>query len=465
MEFKELKEADIETIRPFLAYAKNRFCDYTVGNIFMWRKQFVTAYAIVENTLIVKQEYSAHKYAFLFPVGEHVEAALEAIDEDCLARHELPAFFACGEAEHAYLMKHYCHFHCLSDRGWSDYLYLLSDLRDLPGKKFDSKRHNAHRFWKDNPAAEFHLLEAKDLPLFEAFEAAYLADNAGRDISQEEFTLAREMLAKFEIIPAKVGYFTLDGKVIGFSLGEVRGDTLYLHVEKALRAYNGIYQALESRFLSEFPAEVIYVNREEDDNNLGLREAKLQLHPTEILDKCFFEVLSPIDLVKNLPALKGTLVYLAPLKEEEKEDWAQLNLDKELNRYWGYDYRYDLPDGVKADAAYFAADLAKDFADKNGVSFFIHDQENRFLGEATLWNFTNDGGAEVGIRLKKESQKHGYAQEAVTLLMSYAQNVLGLHYLNYESFLENAPSIALAKKLGFADVYQDRLKRHFRKPL
>ena len=94
-----------------------------------------------------------------------------------------------------------------------------------------------------------------------------------------------------------------------------------------------------------------------------------------------------------------------------------------------------------------------------------HDQAGQFLGEATLWNFSNDSGAEVGIRLKKEAQKHGYAQEAVKLLLDYAQNTLGLRYLIYESFLENAPSIALAKKMGFVDVYQDRLKRHFRKAL
>src|SRR5574344_1639029 len=465
MEFKELKEADIETIRPFLAYAKNRFCDYTVGNIFMWRKQFVTAYAIVENTLIVKQEYSAHKYAFLFPVGEHVEAALEAIDEDCLARHELPAFFACGEAEHAYLMKHYCHFHCLSDRGWSDYLYLLSDLRDLPGKKYDSKRHNAHRFWKDNPNAEYHILEKKDLPLFSEFETAFLAENEGRDISQEEFDLAREMLTKFEIIPAKVGYFTLNGRVIGFTLGEVKGDTVYLHVEKALHQYPGIYQALESRYLQDFPAEAVYVNREEDVNNPGLREAKLQLHPNAILDKVFFEVLSPIDLVKELPPLTGERVILAPLQEKEYEDFARLNQDVELNRYWGYNYRYDLPDGVEADARYFAQDLQNDFHNKNEVSWIIHDLSGAFLGQVVLFDFSADQGAEIGIRLKKEAQKKGYAQEAVKLVMGYAKEGLALHYLNYESFLENAPSIAVAEKMGFSGIYQDRLKIHFRKDL
>jgi RimJ/RimL family protein N-acetyltransferase len=320
-------------------------------------------------------------------------------------------------------------------------------------------------FGKIIPTVQFHLLEEKDLPLFVDFESAYLAENSGRDIDQTEFEYSRQMLRRFQIIPAKVGYFTLEGKVIGYSFGEVRGDTLFLHIEKALHAYPGIYQALESRFLQEFPASVIYVNREDDANNLGLREAKLQLHPCAILDKCFFEVLSPIDLVKSLPTLQGKSVYLAPLKKEEEEDWAKLNLDDELNRYWGYDYRCDLPKGVIPYAAYFAADLAHDFLDKNGISLFVHDLAGTFLGEVTLYHFTNDKGAEMGIRLKKEAQKHGFAFETVNLVIAYAQTVLGLRYLNYESFLQNAPSIHLAEKAGFEEVYQDRLKRHFRKLL
>jgi len=465
MELKHLTENDLETIRPFLSYSQERFCDYTIGSVYMWRHSYQIEYAIIENTLIVKEEYEPGKFAFLFPIGANVEAALDAIDTYSLERHELPAFYATGEKDHALLMAHYCHFHCLSDRGWSDYLYFLSDLRDLPGKKYDSKRHNAHRFWKDNPNAEYHILERRDLPLFAEFETAFLAENAGRDISQEEFSLAREMLETFDLIPAKVGYFSLNGKVIGFTLGEVQGDTLYLHVEKCLRQYPGIYQALESRYLQDFPASVVYVNREEDVNNPGLREAKLQLHPCALLDKVFFEVLSPIDLVKTLPILQGERVLLAPLQEREYEDFAELNRDAELNRYWGYNYRYDLPNGVAADAAYFAADVAKDFRDKNEVSWIIHDRDGHFLGQTVLFAFTSDGGAEVGIRLKKEAQKKGYAFEAVNLVLAYAADVLGLRYLVYESFLENAPSIALAEKLGFEETYQDRLKRHFKKPL
>ena len=94
-----------------------------------------------------------------------------------------------------------------------------------------------------------------------------------------------------------------------------------------------------------------------------------------------------------------------------------------------------------------------------------HDRDGHFLGQTVLFAFTSDGGAEVGIRLKKEAQKKGYAFEAVNLVLAYAADVLGLRYLVYESFLENAPSIALAEKLGFEETYQDRLKRHFKKPL
>jgi hypothetical protein len=197
-------------------------------------------------------------------------------------------------------MAHYCHFHCLSDRGWSDYLYLLSDLRDLPGKKYDSKRHNAHRFWKDNPTAEYHVLEKKDLPLFTDFETAFLAENAGRDISQEELGLSREMLGKFDIIPAKVGYFTLNGKSSASLWEKFKATRSMFMSRKPFMLIRGSIKPLKAAISKTSLLRVVYVNREEDVNNPGLREAKLQLHPTAILDKVFFEVLSPIDLVKDL---------------------------------------------------------------------------------------------------------------------------------------------------------------------
>jgi hypothetical protein len=69
MELKPLTESDLETVRPFLAKNKSHFNDYTIGSVYMWRHSYQIEFAIIENTLIVKEEYESGKFAFLFPIG------------------------------------------------------------------------------------------------------------------------------------------------------------------------------------------------------------------------------------------------------------------------------------------------------------------------------------------------------------------------------------------------------------
>lgn len=464
LEFHDITTDDLAAIKTYLPYSlsRKRFCDFTVGDIFMWRNAFATTICYYKDLLIVKKEYEKGKFAFLYPMGANPEEGLKAIDEYCLSSKELPAFYGIDAATHKELEKHYRHFHCLSDRGWSDYLYSLPDLRDLPGKKYDSKRHNVHSFWKKNPTVHFQMATVDDLPRFQSFEAAYLAENEGLDISAEEFTLAKEMLTNFSNIFAKLGYFELEGKIIGFTLGEIEGDTVFLHVEKALRSYPGIYQALESEFFRALPPEVLYVNREDDVNNAGLREAKLQLHPLEVMDKCFFEVTSSFDLLLDVPNLETERLSLGPLTEADQDEFACLSLDDINNRYWGYDYHYDLEKGAIADKTFFFQDYQRDFQTKNQVSLIIHDKMGHLLGEVALYDFGITNTCHMGVRLLPEAQKHGYAKEALKAVFVYLKGTLFQTAVYYECFLPNVSSLNLASALGFVSIGEDRLKKYFR---
>ena len=51
------------------------------------------------------------------------------------------------------------------------------------------------------------------------------------------------------------GMLLVDGQIAGFALGEVIGDTLYTHIEKADRDYLGCYQMLVSQFAQQFAVD------------------------------------------------------------------------------------------------------------------------------------------------------------------------------------------------------------------
>lgn len=79
-----------------------------------------------------------------------------------------------------------------------------------------------------------------------------------------------------------------EGKACAFTIGDVKGDTLFIHIEKALREYNGSYEIINQQFAKamcdKYP-EIKYVNREDDAGDIGLRMAKESYHPLEILRK------------------------------------------------------------------------------------------------------------------------------------------------------------------------------------
>ena len=460
--FKEVKVDELANIRPFLLQSGNRLCDFTAGDIFMWRNDLWTGYAIINGTLIIEKKYSEGKFAFMPPLGKDPEGALAELDQYCLAKKLTPAFYGLDAPKLLWLRQRYHHAHFYSDRGWADYLYRLSDLRDLPGKKYDSKRHNAHTFLKNNPEVVYRSGSQETTEAFLDFFDRYLLENQGRDISLQELNLSKEMVENYLRLSFQIGCFEKDGKIIGFSLGEIKGDTLFLHVEKALHAYPGIFQALESALLATIPPEVVYVNREDDVNIAGLRRAKLQLHPLTILEKSFLEVTNAIDLIPAIPVLTSPRLLLKGLAPEEKEDYARLSLDEINNCYWGYDYRYDLPENTTPDADYFAADLAADFAERTNVSFFLHDQEGHLVGEIALYGFSAGQKCSIGIRLFPEYQGKGYAKEAVERVLRYLKEDLFYREIAYEAYIENTPSIRLATKLGFTFVAQDRLRDYFR---
>ncbi|MCH3908853.1 MAG: GNAT family N-acetyltransferase [Bacilli bacterium] len=460
MEFTELGREHLCLIRPYLEKADSHFCDLTLGNVFMWRKELDTYFAISNETLIVRKETAKNVYSYLFPIGKDVDGALKQMEEYALIHHERLCFYALDEKEVAFLSARYKYHQSTSLRSWSDYLYNLSDLRDYPGKAYSSKRHNANRFHRDNPDVTFKVAVDDDLPRLESFLDEYEKENADRDISHEEIELSREMIRHPKCIESTIGYYEKNGKIIAFSLGEKKGDCVYMHIEKALRQYEGIYQAITSDYLKNLGGDAIYANREEDDGNAGLREAKLQLRPLSLLQKFYFEAVNPIDLLPSELSFASERCLIRPLEKSYEDQYFRLATDEANNIYWGYHYQDDLKNGEVPTKEYFYDGVEDDSKNKEFISLEILLKNGEFIGELVLYHFTPFGSLELGIRLFKEYQGHGYAKEVLSSAILYLKK-LGFSYLEYECYKSNVSSRALAESLMFSLKREDEERRYY----
>ena len=155
------------------------------------------------------------------------------------------------------------------------------------GKKMHGQKNHVNRFRRLYPDWRFEEITEENLPEVQA----YFEDHAVRFHKEEETAVfeercVREFLAHYWEYRPLGGLLRASDKIVGFSAGEIVGDTLIIHVEKADTEFSGAYQMLVNEYAKHFVTEdVKYINREEDTGDAGIRQSKESYHPIELLEK------------------------------------------------------------------------------------------------------------------------------------------------------------------------------------
>ena len=144
------------------------------------------------------------------------------------------------------------------------------------------------------------------------------------------------------------------------------------------------------------------------------------------------------ELIDKIPNITGGRVKLRELLPEDISLYAELCKDKNVNKYWGYDYEDDVTD---PEDSYFFENAALEFS--RGVAFSMAVcLDGEFAGECTIYAFDGRGGAEFSIRLLPKFHGHGIGSEATELLFEAARKV-GLLKLFAKVSDKNAASVAM----------------------
>lgn len=287
LEFHPLTEKDLDTLRPFLGSNPNRLCDLTVGGIFIWRDYYNTEWAIHEDILYFKVDYPGFGTLFTLPQGGDRKREYEQVREYCRRRQMDLTFYPIPKEELAPLMDCFPCATVMSDRDTFDYLYHGEDLKYFKGKKLGGQRNHVNRFLRTYENWSFAELTAGDIADVEAFLDRY-AQGTQKDSGtfQEDMKKTREVLRDYAGYGMVGGVLRVDGRVVGFAIGEIVGDTLFVHIEKADRSCEGCYQMVVSQFAQKFAVDgVEYINREDDTGDPGLRTSKLSYKPIALLEK------------------------------------------------------------------------------------------------------------------------------------------------------------------------------------
>jgi len=143
-------------------------------------------------------------------------------------------------------------------------------------------------------------------------------------------------------------------------------------------------------------------------------------------------------------ALSGQSVILRPPMESDVEVVYSWDRDPELAAWNGRS-----PISISLSAA--RRDYLARWEDP-GVKTFIIEASGDPIGMATLYDFRRDG-CELGIKIGAGSLRgKGYASEAVTLLVDYVFDILGLAAVRGSTLAHNDRMQRVFEKNGFVQV-------------
>ena len=148
------------------------------------------------------------------------------------------------------------------------------------------------------------------------------------------------------------------------------------------------------------------------------------------------------DLIEELPSIEYGRVKLNALCEADIADYASLCKDKNINKYWGYDYSEDI---CEPSDRYFYENAQLELASGVSVILAIRYQD-KFVGEAVIYAFDGRGGAEFAIRLIPNFQGKGLGTETVRAISEVGKRI-GLINLKSKIMKDNAASVGMLKKI------------------
>lgn len=470
LNFEPFSVTTLQKVLPYIQRNPSLCSDLSAGYLFMWSDDADMQFCIWNETFCLRQQVG-EQTAFSYPFGADPEGMLDEIKAYVFSK-DMPLRFFAIDGETLEKLKADSRFQPAMwayDRKWSDYIYDFAEAMSFPGKKFSGQRNHINKFKKLYGEPEIRFLTAADnaktAELLKNYEEEHPGANA---LEKQELKKTRELYDIHELLGLYAAGLFVDGEMAALSIGEVVGDMLIIHVEKALKKFEGIYPTMYSGFVrlmaEKLGCTLKYVNREDDSGDPGLRTSKQQYHPICMADKYLLHVGTPAVKLTPLSPVFGNGVVLTGIRETDKAAYLRLNTDVENNRYWGYDYREDMSITGPVDENTFFDMTAFDMQVGDSVNYAVRLSENgEMIGEVILWNFTSKGTIELGCRILPEYRGKGYGRAAFGAATELALKVNDSRVVA-RCFIENLPSYRMITTNEFVVQNKDDKYYYFEHP-
>ena len=296
IDFKPFSPEDRELYNEYLFDEDGRGCEFSFANLYLWGRQ---SYAEMLDHIVIFSQFD-RRTVYLYPLGKgDKKPVIDAIISDAKTRG-IPCRITGLTGDAAETIEKLYHekfrFHC--DRGSYDYVYDISDLAELKGKKYHGKKNHLNRFLENYEGYVAEPITNNNVSLVREMAKNWFiskeSENPDGDYHMEKAAIERA-LRDYEKLGLEGLVLIYNGEPMAFTMGSrLSEDTFDVHFEKARADINGAYTAINyefARYIRDKYPTVKYLDREEDMGLEGLRKAKESYRPHHMIEKCWAHLL------------------------------------------------------------------------------------------------------------------------------------------------------------------------------
>jgi hypothetical protein len=286
-QFKDLTLEDKPLCDQLFTHFPPQISEFTFTNLFIWRSAYQIKISRLKNFLCLLSDQKENPF-FFPPIGEgDMIECYQGLLQYLLGKTTHPKIVRVPESAVQQMDWKTSGMKIELDRSQCDYVYRTQDLIELKGRKYHRKRNHIKQF-QGKYVYQYIPLAPEWIPQCLQLETDW-CDLRHCEASPgllNESVAIKEAFTHFENLGVKGGAILINGKVEAFTFGEpLNPETVVIHIEKANPAYEGLYPTINQAFLEHQWSGYIYVNREQDLGEEGLRKAKESYFPHHLVNK------------------------------------------------------------------------------------------------------------------------------------------------------------------------------------
>lgn len=147
----------------------------------------------------------------------------------------------------------------------------------------------------------------------------------------------------------------------------------------------------------------------------------------------------------QFPTLTTERLLLRRLQPGDADALFAIKSNFEVTKHYGQEAK------TLEETRVWMENLHKGYAERQDIAWCVtRKDDDTLIGVITLWNL--DPGyhhGEIGYELNPADERQGIMTEALSAVLAFAFNDLGLHRLEATPFADNPASVVLLARLGF----------------